>query len=407
MTTNQNVLSKRIAEALNARQEAAQWESFIVTMIERLELPPAQRAKAVERYEELARHIARKLGVVEVDVHVVVQGSMRTQTTTAMWGNTKFDLDIVVKLSSPRFTTLRESEEFFQSFGRALHDVPDAGEPEQKNRCWRLRYPGEPFYFDVTPAIPLSADITGTDLRVRDPKTKWSPSNPEEFADWFCKIAAGRFPFQQQRVVRFAEAQAQVDPVPAGRVGIDDILRRTVQLLKLHRDNYYRGLPNQRRDGMPISVILVTLATSIFRDLLASESNRFSSAIEVVLEVVDRLPKYIDRSGPTVRVMNPALSGAIGENFADRWNGDGGVRDREFQSWHRQLVADLEALFADEHSKKDEGRVKRIFGEYGVQAWKSGLTAAGLIGGLLKTLPAEPRSNPQSPVPTGSRNQLA
>jgi hypothetical protein len=33
--------------------------------------------------------------------------------------------------------------------------------------------------------------------------------------------------------------------------------------------------------------------------------------------------------------------------------------------------------------------------------------AGGLIGGLLKTLPAEPRSNPQSPVPTGSRNQLA
>jgi hypothetical protein len=407
MTTNQTILSRRITEALTARQEAAQWESFIASMLEKLELSPAERARAVERYKEVARHVARKLDVGEVDVHVVVQGSMRTQTTTAMWGNTNFDLDIVVKLSSARFAALRESEGFFQEFGRALQGVPGAGEPVAKNRCWRLQYPGEPFYFDVTPAIPLSSGITGTDLRVRDPKTKWSPSNPEEFADWFCTIAKGRFPFQSQRVANFTEARTQVDPVPTGRVGFDDILRRTVQLLKLHRDNYYRGLPDYRREGMPISVILVTLATSIFRDLLASEANRFCSAIEVVLEVVDRLPKYIDRSGATVRVMNPALSGAIGENFADRWNGDGGVRDCEFQTWHRQLVADLEALFADEPSKKDEGRVKRIFGEHGVQAWKNGLTAGGLIGGLLKTLPAEPRSNPQSPVPTGSRNQLA
>ncbi|WP_082608137.1 nucleotidyltransferase [Acidovorax sp. Root219] len=407
MTTNPPVLSKRISDALAARKEGAQWESFIVSMLQKLELSPSERAKAVKRYDELARHIARKLSVSDVDVHVVVQGSMRTQTTTAMWGNTKFDLDIVVKLSSSRFSGLKESEGFFQEFGLALRGVPEAGEPVAKNRCWRLQYPGEPFYFDVTPAIPLSAGIVGTDLRVRDPKTIWSPSNPEEFASWFCKIAEGRFPFQRQQVIKAADARTQVDPVPTGRVGIDDILRRTVQLVKLHRDNYYRGLSEHRRDGMPISVILVTLASSAFRDMLAREATSFGSAIEVAVEIVDRLPKYIDRSRSKVQVMNPALSGPVGENFADRWNGDGGVRSHEFSTWHAQLVTDLEALFADQHTKKDEGRVKRIFGEHGVQAWKDGLAAGGLMEGLLNTLPAEPRSNPQNPVPTGSRNQLA
>lgn len=404
MSTGSTTLSKRVALVLAKRRDEAQWEEFIVGMLGKLELPQTEREKAVRRYGDLALHVARKLNVGDVDVHVVVQGSMRTQTTTAMWGNTKFDLDIVVKLTSARFAGLRASEEFFQEFGRALKGIPDAGEPEPKNRCWRLRYPGESFYFDVTPAIPLSRGITGTDLRVRDPKTTWSPSNPEEFAEWFCKIAERRFPFQREQVVKFAEARTQVDPVPSGRVRIDDILRRTVQLIKLHRDNYYRGLPEQRQEGKPISVILVTLAASIYRDLLAKEANQFSSTIEVALEVVERLPKYIDRSGGRVQIMNPEMAA---ENFADRWNEDGGLRDGEFRTWHQALVADLDALFADEHSKKDEARVRRIFGEHGVEAWKNGLAAGGLLGGLLKTLPAEPRSNPQTPVPTGSRNQLA
>lgn len=404
MNQAQTQLSKRVAAALTARNDAAQWEEFIVGMLGKLELPPTEREKAVRRYGDLARHVARKLNVGDLDVHVVVQGSMKTQTTTAMWGNTKFDLDIVVKLTSARFAALSTSEQFFQEFGRALKGIPDAGEPEPKNRCWRLRYPGESFYFDVTPAIPLSRNITGTDLRVRDPKTIWSPSNPEEFAGWFCNIAEGRFPFQREQVTKFAEARTRVDPVPNGRVRIDDILRRTVQLIKLHRDNYYRGLPEPRQEGKPISVILVTLAASIYRDLLAKESGQFSSSIEVALEVVERLPKYIDRSGGRVRVMNPEMAA---ENFADRWNEDGGLRSREFAAWHQALVSDLDALFADEHSKKDEARVRRIFGEHGVVAWKNGLAAGGLLDGLLKTVPAEPRTNPQTPVPTGSRNQLA
>ena len=404
MSTSYTTFSKRVALVLANRRDEAQWEEFIVGMLGKLELPQTEREKAVRRYGDLAHHVARKLNVGDLDVHVVVQGSMRTQTTTAMWGNTKFDLDIVVKLTSPRFATLQASEQFFQEFGRALKGIPDAGEPEPKNRCWRLRYPGESFYFDVTPAIPLSRDVTGTDLRVRDPKTIWSPSNPEEFGEWFCKIAEGRFPFQREQVTKFSEARTQVNPVPGGRVRIDDILRRTVQLIKLHRDNYYRGLPEERQEGKPISVILVTLAASIYRDLLAKESAQFSSAIEVALEVVERLPKYIDRSGGRVRVMNPKMAT---ENFADRWNADGCLRNREFAAWHQALVADLDALFAEEHSKKDEAHVRRIFGEHGVEAWKNGLAAGGLLGGLLKTVPAEPRSNPQTPVPTGSRNQLA
>lgn len=409
MTQNPLPFSKQVTALLVARKEELQWEKFIIGMLSKLELPEEKRNKAIEKYEELQRHIAKKLHIDETNVHIVVQGSMKTRTTIAMYGNTKFDLDIVVKLSSPKYEHLHESEKFFQDFGDSLKGVKDAGEPSSKSRCWRLQYPNESFYFDVTPAIPTSHQFTGTELRVRDPETTWSPSNPEEFANWFCAIADKRFPFQLKIALEKSAAleSFKADPVPTEPVHINDILRRTVQLLKLHRDNYYRGKSDARRSAMPISVILVTLAAKAYDQMVAKENDSFASAIEVALEIADRLPNYIERKGETYQVMNPALATQSGENFADRWNKDGGLRKSEFFGWHHQLKTDLQALFSDEYSKKDEQKIRNIFGEFGVKAWRGGLQATGALGGLLATLPTEPRSNPTRPVPIGSRNQLA
>jgi hypothetical protein len=399
--------SRRIVESLNRRNESQQWEEFIIAMLTKLELSPEKRAAAEKRYKELGRHIARKLGIGENDAHVVVQGSMRTQTTIAGDGRENFDIDVVVKLCGPRFENLRESEPFFKQFGASLDGVDGAGKGEPKNRCWRLPYPGEPFYFDVTPAIPMSLEITGTDLRVRDPLTKWSPSNPEEFADWFCTIANKRFPFQQEQMRRLAaEAKTTVDPMPKEKVRIDDVLRRMVQLMKLHRDSYYKRQSESRRDAKPISVILVTLAAKAYDEIVMKEAHLYSSAIEVALEVVERMPNNIHRGLLGIRVDNPALTGKVGENFADKWNTDGGLRDHEFKAWHEQLMTDLEALFSEEHSKRSENRIRSVFGEHGVKSWKDSLPG-GVLSGLLAAVPAQPRSQPQAPRPSGYRDSLA
>lgn len=400
--------SRLVMEALQQRHESQQWEEFIVAMLTKLELPPEKRVAAEKRYKELGRHVARKLGIGENDAHVVVQGSMKTQTTIAGDGRENFDLDVVVKLCGPRFENLRESQEFFDEFGASLNGLEGSGKPDPKPRCWRLPYPGEPFYFDVTPAIPMSEEITGTYLRVRDPVSIWSPSNPEEFANWFCTIANKRFPFQEEFLRKLAfEAKTVVDPMPAEKVRIDDILRRMVQLMKLHRDSYYKRQPEARREGKPISIILVTLAAKAYDEMVMNEARNYSSAIEVALEVVERMPKFINRIG-RIRVDNPALPGKAGENFAEKWNTDGGLRDKEFNIWHEQLMADLEALFSEEYSKRSENRIRSVFGEQGVVAWKGiQAQAQGVLGGLLNTLPAQPKSQPQSARPTGYKDSLA
>ncbi|ESH88086.1 hypothetical protein B551_0224025 [Cupriavidus sp. HPC(L)] len=394
--------------SLLARQQAEQWESFIVSMLQRLELDAKELARAKMHYDLLARQIAHKLHVADTDVHVVVQGSMRTQTTISPRGNAKFDLDIVVKLTGGAFDKL-DSETFFSRFGDALRGLNDAaGDPKPKARCWRLDYAGEPFYFDVTPALPGSQIITGTDLRVRDPKTKWSPSNPEEFADWFCKIAGLCFSFESQMAKALVFDHAQVDPIPSTPVGIDDVLRRTVQLIKLHRDNYYYGsiVSDARKEAKPISVILVTLATHAYNDLWLTKRSAFASPIELVLELVEQLPKRIERLNGKHWVANPALPK---ENFAERWNEDGGLRAKEFAIWHEQLTSDLELLFNEDYNAKSEERIRRVFGRHGVDSWQASTKSSGLgvLGGLRKTVPAQPRSNPSSPTAVGSRNTLA
>lgn len=404
MTTSN--YAKRILETLQARQERAQWETFIVEMLQKLELSQEELARATKKYEALGRHVASKMNIADADAHVFVQGSMRTQTTVSPRGTQNFDLDIVVKLTGPRVNGITNPEPFFQAFGSALEGITGAGVPKPKRRCWRLSYPGEPFYFDVTPALPDSRSMglgVATDLRVRDPDTRWSPSNPEEFADWFCAIANKRFSFNRGLREMFAKSETQVTPIPDAPVGIDDILRRGIQLMKLHRDNYYWNLPEERKDAKPISVILVTLAGHAYNHMVTHEQSAYSSPIEVLLELVDRMPAGIAFDGRSYRVSNPALTT---ENFADRWNSDGGVRVREFKTWHRQLAADLEALFNDEFSKKNESRIRSVFGQYGVDAWKTASMPSALQG-LLAAVPGQPRTNPSTVRPQGSKNTLA
>lgn len=172
--------------------------------------------------------------------------------------------------------------------------------------------------------------------------------------------------------------------------------------MKLHRDNYYWSLSEERKDAKPISVILVTLAGHAYNQMVTDEQAAYSSPIEVLLELVDRMPVGIGYDGRSYCLSNPMLKS---ENFADRWNSDRGLRAGEFKTWHKQLANDLEALFTEEYSKKSETRIRGVFGQYGVDAWKASLP--GALQGLLAAVPGEPRSNPTTVRPQGSKNTLA
>jgi hypothetical protein len=395
-----NRFSKRLTASLLQRHETDQWTTLIARLLRRLELKLEDREKAEKEYEALADRIARKLDLPRHDVRIFPQGSMRTQTTISPQWPTKFDLDVVVHLEGPRYTA-PDPEKMFEAFGKALEGHESlTGAPERKRRCWRLNYPNERFYFDVTPAVNDQTGLEGSSLSVRDPETRWSPSNPGEYANWFCERATKRFPFQSQLAKVALEARTQVDPLPDDEVGLDDILRRTVQLVKLHRDTIYRGAPAEKQAVMPISVIIVTLLTHAYEKLLAERAYEFHSPIEVVLELIEMMPSLVLLQGGKWYVRNPALPS---ENFADRWNDDFGAREREFRMWHKQLEHDLEALLHQSDRTPREDSIRSVFGPAGVEAWKA--SKPNVLNGLLSSAgPAA--TNPKAPMRAGSSNTL-
>ena len=408
MTTNPpqlpQKLSKRIVASLIARHETTQWETLIGSLLRRLELQKSARQAAEKAYELLGDAIAKKLALPRHDVEVFPQGSMRTQTTISQRHPVKFDLDIVVKLSGPRYLN-PDPEQFFKDFGKALEgNESTTGVPTPKRRCWRLDYPGEPFYFDVTPAIDDSACITGAALRVRDPDIRWAPSNPEEFACWFCDKADKRFYFQVVSKGERLFAADSVTPLPSEPIGLDDILRRTVQLMKLHRDTMYWFADEKHKENQPISIIIVTLATHAYNDLYLNHQHEFSSPIEVVLALVEAMPDYIERrSNGNHWVANPKLAG---ENFADKWNSDDGARHAEFKRWHKALEDDLEALLHQDEETATVDRIRSVFGEAGVAAWQQSKPKADVMSGLISSAAGHVRSNPSAPLRSGSHNSL-
>jgi hypothetical protein len=401
---------KRIIASENFVESGARWEQLIVSLLRRLELEASDRRDAEREYMALADAIASRLEIPRHSVDVYPQGSMRSQTTIRPRGTAKFDLDIIVELSGPRYLN-PDAEVMFAEFGRSLEgNEAVTGTPRPRRRAWTLPFPNKAFYFDVTPAVPDLSKAYGACLRVRDPDTTWSPSNPKEFAEWFCELAKLEFSFQVLAASdRMFEARKSVTPLPSEPVRIDDILRRTVQLVKLHRDNFYHYADEKQKEAAPISVIIVTLASRGYEQLWATRREAFTSPIEVVLAIVEDMPRWIERDEKgQYLVKNPKLPS---ENFADRWNKDQGVRAREFYRWHGELENHLEALLTEEYSRSTEGQLMSVFGQAGVDAWKGSLGITAETSPLLKSLVAAPAihvGNPTAPTPVGrNTNTLA
>ncbi|RFP13298.1 nucleotidyltransferase [Duganella sp. BJB488] len=347
--------------------------------------------EASAAYLELGNDLVDKLGWPKDAIQVLPQGSTSTRTLISSPTTEKFDIDAVCQVDLNRIEA-QDPMAFFDKVGDALaeHDT------EEMKRCWRINYNNKEFYIDFTPSIPLAIvpDIVKASIRFKptlryndtalavvDRPTKgWKTSNPAGFANWINDQAQRRV-LRQLQVTVEARDSANVTPVPEQHVPLSDTLRVAIRLFKRHRDmSVRRNLVSG--EFKPISVIISTLLTQAYEGL-ADLGKTYNHPIELLCDLAQMLPSMPQMAGTDYVIANPTVEG---ENFAEKWNDDGGKRVLAFTLWSKLLIDDLTQILNATDLADVREKVHRAFGTTGADRGPGG--SGSPVGGLAAARPS-------------------
>lgn len=322
-------------------------ESFLEAIAEEIDITERQHEDAVAKYTSIGNWLDRpESSIAEYDPEIFPQGSFLIGTAIRPLGNgEEFDLDLVCKLDASKGEVSQETLKM--GVGVEIHAYAKAhsmvNEPVNGRRCWRLDYAGGTrFHMDILPAIPdedsyrLLLERAGFRAEAQDRRLtlgalsitdrehpnysriadEWPSSNPLGYAAWFKDRMSGQL---LERKRQFAEDRklvvASVQDVPDHQVKTS--LQRSIQLLKRHRDYYFRDDPEHK----PISIIISTLAAKCYGNEL-----RIVDALSLILKNMDR---HIENRNGVMWVANPVNPA---ENFADKWP-DAEEKQEAFFEW--------------------------------------------------------------------------
>jgi hypothetical protein len=319
--------------------------AVLVRRIDDLDLPPSLHDVAEQQYDQVGQFLANQPGGPGWDVYP--QGSFRLGTVVRPLAG-EFDLDMVCRLEVGKDDVSKK--DLKRAVGEALGQYMEAhrgvpGSPYEyveSRRCWTLHYEAE-FHMDVLPAIP-NVDTPPSGILLTDKNLlKWQHSDPIKYADWFHERKGQEF--LRRKAVLAAEARKSVGEFPDWMV--KTTLQRVVQLLKSHRDLYFKDALDDR----PPSILITTLAAQAYE----GGDDLFTA----VLQAVAKMPDFIELGMTGPRVMSPVAD----ENFADKWR-EYPARHRAFTAWLTQVGVDL-----DEAARQGtpEGMVARLGDGFGAE----------------------------------------
>ena len=309
--------------------------SLLDQICQALELTAAQLEAARTSYEAVAEWLSGSDNPLLKWIDIYAHGSTGLGTTVKPIGREDFDVDLICKVL--RFTADRPPAELKRIVGdRLKENARYAAMLEEKKRCWRLNYARE-YHLDISPTINNAKCANGGEL-VPDKKLReFKPTNPKGYKALFERRAA-LIPTLRMQKALAAEDRAAVEPFPVHGTA-KGILRRTVQILKRHRDVHFLEVVEEIA---PISIIITTLAAQSYEYCV--KSFVFDSELDVLIATIRLMPHFIDK--PVVngrRIYVVANETTVGENFAERWNTEP-ARAAAFYEWHTKALADFEAL---------------------------------------------------------------
>ncbi|MCR8550028.1 nucleotidyltransferase, partial [Salipiger sp. P9] len=236
-----------------AIQRRAQVFTILEEICQELEWTQTQFEKARTSYEAVANWLAGSSDPMLASLHVYLHGSGALGTSIKPIGRDEFDVDLISFILGlgPAIAPARLKA----AIGKRLREhAYYASILEEKKRCWRLNYAGD-FHLDISPTIANPNCMNGGEL-VPDRKLRdWHATNPRAYRALFDERAA-LVPRMTQSIIAAQRDAATTEPFPV-RQSVKGILRRTVQLLKRHRDLEFLHV---QEEIAPISIIITTLA---------------------------------------------------------------------------------------------------------------------------------------------------
>lgn len=320
-----------------------QWK-ILVALTDQLKIPDGKYKDAVEKYENVGKWLQKSDSAIFADSFVYPQGSVRLGTTVKPYSDDEYDIDLVVHL--PYINESISSEVIKNVIGDRLKENETYRHKlEELKRGWRINYAGD-FYLDITPAIP---DKNCNNLcpinkhyaeHVPDSKLQsWKPSNPRGYAEWFDDIDKKMPRFTTDSRSFLALEARNVEAVPK-QDEFKGVLRRSVQLLKRHRDVFFNETHSSFKNWMPISILITTLAARAYNDLVKEQ--RQYTAIELIKLIIKNMNNYIENIDGNTYVGNPTN---LKENFAEKWK-DAPLYKITFDMWVETVYQDIEKILS-------------------------------------------------------------
>jgi hypothetical protein len=313
----------------------AQVFTLLEEICQDLEWTQTQFERARSSYEAIAEWLAGSSDPLLSSLHVYLHGSGALGTSIKPIGRDEFDVDLISFISGlgPDI----EPGLVKAAIGKRLREHAFyASILAEKKRCWRLDYSGD-FHLDISPTI-INPGCPNDGELVPDRKLRsWHATNPRAYRALFDKRAE-MMPRMTQSIICTQRDSATTEPFPV-RQSVKGILRRTVQLLKRHRDHHFL---NTQQEVAPISIVITTLAMKSYE--MCVNRHVFADELQVLVDTIRLMPLFIERplvnGRKTYAVWNETTQG---ENFAERWN-DEPARIQAFFDWHAKALADFEAL---------------------------------------------------------------
>jgi hypothetical protein len=277
-----------------------------------LQLPQIKREKASQTYNAIFNFLDSDEDLFQGnDIDVFPQGSYKIGTTVKPLSGEEYDLDIVLKIKQKWHSDFSPNVLLNKLYKKFRDSDRYADMVEKKRRCVRIKYAGD-FHMDILPAYPIE-NIESEKLQVPDKQlNNWVPSAPRLYAKWF-----------EDRCIRLKIIEvAQQEPLPHDLpFEVKPTLKRSVQLIKRHRDVYF----STKNDEAPKSIVLTTLAGMHYQDK--------GSLFDDMGHILDSILSNVCSLQSPPAVFNPIENG---ENFAESWK----ANSAEFRAF-KEFVSDF------------------------------------------------------------------